>query len=61
MPLLEPNFNDTHWLATDRLRVISPMCLLELESGTGINAVVIFTEPHDYGHIKNGLFFFCFA
>ena len=26
MPLLEPNFNDTQWLSTDRLRVISTLC-----------------------------------
>ena len=26
MPLLEPNFNETQWLSTDRLRVISPLC-----------------------------------
>ena len=41
MPLLEPDFNDTQWLSTDRLRVISPLCLPGL--GTGINAAVILT------------------
>ena len=43
MPLLvlEQNFNDTRWLSTDRLRIISPLCLPGL--GTGINAAVILT------------------
>ena len=42
MPLLKPNFDDSQWVSTDRLRVISPLCLPGL--GTGINAAVILTD-----------------
>ena len=42
----ETNFNDTQWLSTDRLRVISPLCLPGLGAGIHAAVILILMEIH---------------